>query len=180
MKYITDTCTKALSKSIKKTTNDHTQTESIYCKAVVAANILTTLNETFRKAYKAFSHCNAMPPSKITEVESMIKNYMWFYRKHMKYRVFPKLHFLETHCMEWLKRYPFGMGLFSEQGSESIHKNIRILELTCHGIPDIKRRMTSVFNNHLNQVCPHLIEHFPKIKRHGKRIKKGKKKSKSK
>ena len=95
---------------------------------------------------------------------------MKFYRLHLSsYRVYPKLHFLETHCLEWIEKYRFGLGLFSEQGSESLHHAIRLIEISCHSIPNNEKRMKSVFSKHLHQVCPELLNIFPKIEKRVKR-----------
>ena len=90
---------------------------------------------------------------------------MKFYRLHVPNRVFPKLHFLETHCLEWIEKYPFRMGLFSEQGSESLHAYVRILEIRFHEIPNEEKKMKSVMQKYLYQVSPSLIALFPKIKK---------------
>ena len=102
---------------------------------------------------------------------------MKFYRLHVPHRVFPKLHFLESHCLEWIDKYPFGMGLFSEQGAESLHAHVRTLEIRCHGIPNEEKKMKSVMQKHLYQVSPSLIALFPKVKKRSKRKSKVPKKS---
>lgn len=38
-----------------------------------------------------------------------------------KASILPKLHFLEDHIYEWVRRYRTGVGLLGEQGIESIH-----------------------------------------------------------
>ena len=87
----------------------------------------------------------------------------------MPNRIFPKLHFLETHCLEWIEKYPFRMGLFSEQGSESLHAYVRILEIRFHGIPNEEKKIKSLMQKYLYQVSPSLIALFLKIKKMSKR-----------
>ena len=61
------------------------------------------------------------------------------------------------------------MGLFSEQGAESLHAHVRILEIRCYGVPNEEKKMKSVMQKHLYQVSPSLIALFPKAKKWSKR-----------
>ena len=44
--------------------------------------------------------------------------------------IIPKLHLLEDHMVEWLKKYHMAPGLMGEQGAESIHAHLNCLETT--------------------------------------------------
>ena len=39
--------------------------------------------------------------------------------------ILPKMHILEDHVVEWMKRWKIGAGLMGEQGAESIHAHYR-------------------------------------------------------
>ena len=78
--------------------------------------------------------------------------------------MFPKLHFLEDHCFEWIEMYKVGMGLLSEQGTEQLHKSIRNLEIQSCGIVNERQRLLTVMNKHLAEVCPEILMMIPKIK----------------
>ena len=96
---------------------------------------------------------------------------MKYYRRHLA-RSYPKLHFLEEHCIEWIDRYRLGMGTVSEHGCEQLHKSIRIMEIQSHGIANEVERMVCVLKKHLSQVAPELICIMPKIKKRRSRKKK--------
>ena len=62
--------------------------------------------------------------NKVDTIQKMIDGYMNFYRNNASKNVFPKLHFLEHYCTQWISRWGFGMGLHGEQGVE-LHKEAR-------------------------------------------------------
>ena len=57
--------------------------------------------------------------------ERKIDSYLTYYRNlfdnERVMKLLPKMHFLEDHLLEWIKRYKVGMGLHGEQGGESLH-----------------------------------------------------------
>ena len=152
IKYLKIKCTRDIGTNIWTLTSKHTDDTSIKRKATLTAERLKYLNEGFRTIYTNLSHCRPLVDSETNQIKRYVKAYMKFYRLHVPNRVFPKLHFLETHCLEWIEKYPFGMGLFSEQGSESLHAHVRILEIRCHGIPNEEKKMKSVMQKYLYQV----------------------------
>ena len=70
---------------------------------------------------------------------------------------------MEDHCLDWIKKYGVGLGLFSEQGGEQLHKTIRILEIQSHGIANEDTKMLTVMRKHLAQVTPELLVMIPEI-----------------
>ena len=42
--------------------------------------------------------------------------------------VTPKMHLLEEHTVDWMRRWHTGCGFMGEQGAESIHAHLRKLE----------------------------------------------------
>ena len=71
-----------------------------------------------------------------------IKNFMSFDRsKFPNESVTPKLHMLEEHVVEWVKKWKAGFGLLGEQGAESIHSYFNGLRRTYAGIPDSVKRL---------------------------------------
>ena len=115
------------------------------------------LNELFGEIYKAISHCQRVFPSDLEAIESNIKMYMSACRKRLKINILPKLHFMEDHCLDWIKKYGVGLGLFSEQGGEQLHKTIILLEIQSHGIANEDTKMLTVMRKHLAKVTPELL-----------------------
>ena len=54
---------------------------------------------------------------KMIIAELKIKEYIkMFRRKYANVNLIPKQHLLEFHCIDWLKRFGFGMAFHGEQG----------------------------------------------------------------
>ena len=81
-----------------------------------------------------------------------------------------KTTFLEDHCVDWIRKYGVGLGLFSEHGGEQLHKTIRILEIQSHGIANEDKKMLTVMRKHLAQVTPDLLVMIPEIRRRPNKI----------
>ena len=79
--------------------------------------------------------------------------------------VLPKMHFLESHVVPWLRKWKVGFGLMGEQGAESIHKYFNTLGRTYRGIPDRVKMLEHTMREHLLHIAPANIEAKPKIKR---------------
>ena len=55
----------------------------------------------------------------VNDIEDSISMYMNFYRAHFsEVRVIPKQHILEAHCVQWIRRWGFGLAFHGEQGGE--------------------------------------------------------------
>lgn len=170
VKYITENVTKDLAMGVIDKTCELSESKSIRSKAQRLSQKIMSVNAAFCTIYSHLSHCNPINDAEIKELKKYIKTYMKYYRRHL-YKVYPKLHFLEDHCIDWIEKYRF-CGLFSEQGGEQLHKSIRILELQSHGIPGEEARMLCVLRKHLCEVAPELISLMPKTKRRPKKEKK--------
>ena len=105
--YLKIKCTRDIGTVIRTLTSKHTDDTSIKRKATLTAERLKCLNEGFRTIYTNLSHCRPLVDSETNQIKRYVKAYMKFYRLHVPNRVFPKLHFLETHCLEWIEKYPW-------------------------------------------------------------------------
>ena len=141
-----------------------TRNTAILEKAEQIARTVKTINLLYSKIHKKISHCEKISDSDIGCLHSEIKSYMFFYRNHAEQTVFPKLHFLEEHCFQWIQTYKVAMGLLSEQGTEQLHKSIHSLEMQSCGIVNEKKRLLTIMNKHMAEVCPEIIMMIPKIK----------------
>ena len=163
-KYLKENVISDISKSIIDSVKSFTGKKSIIQKAEFIAQTVKNVNLFYSRVHKSISHCDKITPREIECLLSQIKAYFFFYRNNMEQSVFPKLHFLEEHCFEWIRTYKVGMGLLSEQGTEQLHKSIRKLEIQSCGIVNEKQRLLTVMNKHLAEVCPEIIMMIPKIK----------------
>ena len=58
-------------------------------------------------------------------LEFRIDQYLKYYREIKPGQIYPKLHILESHCVDFIKRWGYGLGLHGEQGGEQVSiKNI--------------------------------------------------------
>ena len=79
--------------------------------------------------------------------------------------VTPKLHMLEVHAVDFLKRWGVGFGLYGKQGAESIRNIFNNLHRTYARMKPNTRRVSSMMNEHLTRVNPTAKQLRPKIKR---------------
>lgn len=64
-------------------------------------------------------------------LELEVTTFMALYRSFFpKSSVIPKMHFMEDHLIDWVKRYKTGLGLLGEQGIEAIHHQFNDLKKT--------------------------------------------------
>lgn len=99
-----------------------------------------------------------------------IVQFMKFYReefprdKFPKASILPKMHLLEDHMTDWLRRFHLGAGLMGEQGAESIHAHLNRLEATYSTIPNRVDRLKYIFRMYNIEVEPSLQALKPAIK----------------
>ena len=83
--------------------------------------------------------------------------------------ILPKMHILEDHVIEWMRRWKIGAGLMGEQGAESIHAHINRLEGVYNGIANPLQKLRYVFNEHNIESAPGLNDLQPTPKQYRKR-----------
>ena len=113
-------------------------------------------NTLFFNIHKAISHSRPIDENKVDTIQKMIDGYMNFYRNNASKNVFPKLHFLEHYCTQWISRWGFGMGLHGEQGVELMHSSIKKLENQAQGTRLAEDKFKVIMKSHLAQVSPTL------------------------
>lgn len=73
---------------------------------------------------------------------------MSFYRTNFpSSTVLPKMHVMEDHVIDWLRKCHVGAGLMGEQGAESIHARMMKLERDYCGIRDEFNSLKYVHSN---------------------------------
>jgi hypothetical protein len=91
---------------------------------------------------------------------------MEYYRKTFPHAtVLPKMHFLESHLVEWLQKWKTGLGMMGEQGSESIHARFNTLRATYRSMPTPVERLKNMVQEHYLQICPANAQHIPPTKK---------------
>ena len=69
-------------------------------------------------------------------------------------RITPKLHLLEDHTVDQLRRFRVGLGLLNEQGGELIHAEFNRIGRVVQGIQDDLDRLMAVMRRHHTSTCP--------------------------
>ena len=80
--------------------------------------------------------------------------------------VTPKMHLLEEHTVDWMRRWHTGCGLMGEQGAESIHAHLRKLEEKS-GVSNKLQKLFYVVKEHNLKASPIHTTPTQKKKNHG-------------
>ena len=84
-----------------------------------------------------------------------ITDLMDFYRKTFPTEsVTPKLHMLEVHVVKFIDRWRIGLGMYGEQGGESIHPEFNQLRKMYTSVPSRKDRLKYMMEQHHMKVRP--------------------------
>ena len=70
---------------------------------------------------------------------------------------------LEDHVIPWLNQWKVGFGCMGEQGAESLHANFNIAERAYTNMKHRVDRLTSVLQNHHQQILPTNISLQPPL-----------------
>ena len=154
--YIQPSINKTICSWILSQTKNYTQQQKIIDYAEQVQKTFYQANTLFFNIHKAISHSRPIDKNKVDTIQKMIDGYMNFYRNNASKNVFPKLHFLEHHCTQWISRWGFGMGLHGEQGVELMHSSIKKLENQAQGTRLAEDRLKVIMKSHLTQVSPTL------------------------
>ena len=168
-KYLKTEVINDIAQSIVSKTASFTNKKEIIEKSKDIASTMKHANLLYANIHHNISHCQKVSSDTVESISSQIKSYLFFYRNILEQQIFPKLHFLEAHCLEWMTMYGVGLGLHSEQGGEQLHKSIKFLEIQCRGIINEKQRLTTVMRKHFAEACPDILAMIPKIKHRGKK-----------
>ena len=86
---------------------------------------------------------------------------MAVYRRHFPDKILPKHHVLEHHCIPFIQRYRFGLGLLGEQGGELLHSTIGKIQKRTQVLKDEACQLQSTMKSHLLQTSKHLQSLIP-------------------
>ena len=70
--------------------------------------------------------------------------------------IFPKLHYLEEHVVDFIQRWKVGPGMMGEHGGESMHCLFSALQVRFASTPDVVMRYQNMLKQHLVSVNPNL------------------------
>ena len=155
-KYLHPTVYRELTQSIITTTKAYTNNPLLIDHAHLLELKFNTLNEAFSKVHTAISHTKAIKQDSLTDIQKTIDNYMTAYRHHVPKKTTPKQHILEHHCVPFIHKHVFGLGLLGEQGTEKSHQSIAKLEKRACGIGNESDKLMFILRAHFLLVSPAL------------------------
>ena len=103
-------------------------------------------------------------------VDLDIKKFLQYYRESFprstfpKASVLPKMHLLEDHMVDWLRKYHLAAGFMGEQGAESIHAHINRLEEKYQGVQNKVAKLKYIYEMYTLETAPSLQTLKPKVK----------------
>jgi hypothetical protein len=129
--------------------------------AFKVCNIHEDLNHYFSEVHRLIGHDHPIDPSRIDSVQKAIDRYMSFYRKALpSSKVMPKQHILESHCIPFIQRTKFGLGLMGEQGGEQLHASINVLNRRFCAVRRPEKKLELIMKRHHLQVSPLLRQYM--------------------
>lgn len=84
--------------------------------------------------------------------------------------VTPKLHMLENHVVDFISKWKIGLGLYGEQGGESIHPEFNMLRSTYSSVRPPASRVRVIMEQHHLKVTPICKSYIPEIKKRKKEL----------
>ncbi|KAL5517678.1 hypothetical protein EMCRGX_G003271 [Ephydatia muelleri] len=132
--------------------------------------------DTFEGAFARLGACHSIydqcfvTDEKCGELDKAIVSFMDYFRTNFpNENISPKMHLLEDHTVEWVRRYNFGFGMLGEQGAESIHRRFNELNTTYSSIRNKEKRLLCVVKEHLVSISPDSISAQPPPTKRAKR-----------
>jgi hypothetical protein len=89
---------------------------------------------------------------------------MSVYRARANSSITVKMHILEDHVVDFIKRHKVGLGFLGEQGAESIHNRFNQLQRQYCCVPNSLKRFELMLKEHHRQTHPANISKVPVVK----------------
>ena len=109
-------------------------------------------------------HTKRIHPQTIPEIQQHIDTYIRKFESFYPGKLLPKHHILHKHCIPYIIRHGFGLGLMGEQGTEASHQTIARISERAVAIKDPLKKLQFIMHTHYLDVSPTL-----KIKREKRR-----------
>ena len=120
-KYVTKCVYKQLTACSVTTVHNCTTNVHIIEEAERIKRQFDMLNEAFAQVHAKISHGRPIGRDEYDGIHRVISNYVSMYRQMFPGKIFPKMHILEHHCLDWIKTTGFGMAAHGEQGDYFFH-----------------------------------------------------------
>ena len=88
-------------------------------------------------------------------LESNIENLLAFFRATWPSEsITPKLHLLEDHTVEFIGKWGSALGVYGEQGAESLHSSFSTMKEAYRSMHPAKKRLEATLKEHYARVNP--------------------------
>ncbi|XP_071787541.1 uncharacterized protein [Asterias amurensis] len=125
-----------------------------------ASSIGETFMEIFMKfadVHFAINHAKAVSTEDLNQIDACITDFMSSYRRMFPgHSITPKMHLLERHAVEQLRRFGVGFGLMNEQGGELVHTEFNRTGRVVHGMKDNLQRLLTIMRRHHVSTTPEI------------------------
>ena len=156
-RYIKHKVYEKLTDEIKKQTDVYTNDHIIKAQSHLLKTQFDKLNDLFYKVHDALSHTKPIDRHSCTGIQKLVDNYIGHYTAMNKSNKIPKHHILQYHCVPFIKRHGFGLGLLGEQGTEASHQTIAKISTRSMGINNEMQRLKFVMTTHILNSSPSLF-----------------------
>lgn len=113
-----------------------------------------SINEAYSKVHNLISHSGLVEIHSLPVIQETIGNYMKLFRLYYPKKVLPKHHFLEQHCVAFIRKTGVGLGVLGEQGTENSHQTMARIERRAYGQTSKCKTTAFILKEHLLQVMP--------------------------
>ena len=162
--YVREKVFNAIAEAVVTKTKALTSNQIIITDAETIEYKYKLINSKFSKIHSLIGHGNPIPKESLPEIQEAISSYLTEFRTHFPGRITPKLHILEDHIEEWIKRWGFGMARHGEQGGESAHREFNRLTSNMSNFRGL-RRLVAVMREHHMSIHPTISRHIIHPKR---------------
>ncbi|XP_057310202.1 uncharacterized protein LOC130648181 [Hydractinia symbiolongicarpus] len=142
------------------------QGNEIHMESVEVCRKYKQLFSCYAKCHNLINSRNDFGPQLISELEQSIDKLMAFLRTNWPdVTITPKLHMLEDHAVDFMRKWGTGFGFYGEQGAESIHPMFNKLMSTYQHMKPASRRVEAMLREHLTRINPNAQKLRPIIRK---------------
>ncbi|XP_066934119.1 uncharacterized protein [Clytia hemisphaerica] len=120
------------------------------------------LMDNYGVCHRLMNSSDYFNDEKIQQLDTAIKKFFVHYRDNFKQSITIKLHMLECHILKFIKKWRIGLGMYGEQGAESIHPEFNSLRKTYASHKPAEKRLQTMVEQHLLRVAPEVRVTVPK------------------
>ena len=126
----------------------------------------------FSHVYDLVKHSNYLSENDILEIGKAVDEFMAYFRRRFPNESIPlKFHIIEDHLVDSCIQYRYGLGLFGEQGVESIHHRLKEVGTIFRSMVDSQQRLKSTVEEHHISTLPTIRSLIPIPPKRGRKRK---------